>query len=126
MRSRRSIFFVPSENRAVEGAALLGDVLLELAPELAHEAEHRHRRAVAERADGVADDVGRDVGDLVELSHVAVAVLDLVEDAIDPAGALAAGRALTAGLVLVEARQVERRAHHARALGHDGDAAGAE
>ena len=52
------------------------DVLLELLAELAEEAERRHRRALAERADGVAHDVVGDLAEAIELLDRGLALHD--------------------------------------------------
>src|SRR6267378_4710734 len=78
------------------------DVVHELVAEVLDEALHRQRRGVAERADGAPGDVVGDVVEEREVLHAAEALLDAVHDAIQPAGALAAGRALAAGLLEIE------------------------
>ncbi len=98
---------------------------LELLAELLEEAERRHRRALAEGADGVAHDVVCDVVEAIELLHRAGSREQLVGDAEEPARAFAAGRALTARLVTVELHQVVEGHHRVGALGHHRRAAGA-
>src|SRR5690606_4992314 len=88
------------------------DVVLELVPEMLHETLHGPRRRIAQRADGVALDV---VGDADQQVHVLLAPLprqDPPERAVQPAGALSAGRALAAGFHVVEAREALEHAHH--------------
>src|SRR5688572_12765004 len=80
-------------NRAVETCLFL-DVVHELVAEMLDEALHRQRRGIAQRADGAARDVVGDVVEEREVFHAALAVLDAVHHAVEPAGALAAGRAL--------------------------------
>src|SRR4051812_2573249 len=77
-------------------AALVLDVVHELVAEVLEEALHRQRRGVAQRADGAAGDVVGNVIEEREVFHAALAVLDAVHHAVEPAGALAAGRALAA------------------------------
>src|SRR5581483_5109938 len=77
-------------------ATLVIDVVLELVAEMQDEALHRQRRGVAERADRSAGDVVGDVRQHVEVLVAAFAVLDAVDHAVEPARALAAGRALPA------------------------------
>src|SRR6476661_9958762 len=67
-------------------AGLVLDVVDELVAEVLDHRAHRHRRGVAERADGSSLDV---VGDRIEQVHVAglaVAVMDTVHDAPEPTG----------------------------------------
>ena len=59
-------------------------------------------------------------------SSCPVAVLDALEQLVEERGALAALRALAAGLVTEEARDDHRGAHRAGRVVHDDDAAGAE
>src|SRR3981189_221276 len=96
-------------------AALVIDVVLEFAAEMLDEALHRQRGGVAQRADGAPGDVVGDVVEQREVLHPAEAVLDAVHHAVQPASALAAGRALAAGLLEIKVRQALERAHHARA-----------
>src|SRR3990167_3946185 len=77
------------------------DVVLELRAEVLDEALHRHGGRIAEGADGAAHDVVGDAVEQVEVLGAPLAVLDAVHDAVEPAGALAAGRALAAGLLEV-------------------------
>src|SRR5690349_10831589 len=83
-------------------AALVADVVLELAPEHLHERPRWHRRRVAERADRAALDVVQEVEQEIQVFHAALAVLDAVQDPVEPAGAFAAWRALPARLLEVE------------------------
>ncbi len=59
-------------------------------------------------------------------SGPALAGDDAVDDPVHPAHALAARRALAAGLVVVEAQHHLQQAHHAGAFGDDDHAARAE
>src|SRR6476646_897763 len=79
-------------------AALAVDVVLEFLAVHLHEGARRHGRGVPERADGATLDVVGEVEEQVEVFLAAFAVLDAVQDAVEPAGALAAWRALAAGL----------------------------
>src|SRR5690606_5205621 len=112
--------------RRVEGAALPGDVRLELLAEELDAGRDGRRRAVAERAERAAQDVVADVHERVEVLERALAVLDAVQHELHPVGALAARRALAAGLVRVELRPPRDRAHHARRLVEDLQRARAE
>src|SRR5687768_6400965 len=74
--------------------ALVLDVVLELRAEMLDERAHRHRGGVAERTDRAALDVVGDVVQEVEILALALAVLDTVDHAVEPAGAFSARRAL--------------------------------
>ncbi len=102
------------------------DVVLELFAEVFHEAGDRPDCRLAERADGVAADVLADAQQLVEIFRSPLALLDAPHDAIHPAGAFAAGRALAAGFLEVEVGQPLQRLDHADAVIHDNHRAGAE
>src|SRR5512142_1992695 len=106
-----------------ERAAALLHVAVELGAELLDEALHRHRRRVAQGADGLAADAVRHLHELVHVAPRRVAVLDALEHALHPRRALAAGRALAAALVGVELGDARERADHARRVVHDDDAA---
>src|SRR5262245_65234540 len=84
--------------------AVVVDASLDLVTEMADEALHWPRRAVAERADGVSLDLGRDFHQHVDLALVRAAFRHAAEHPPHPTHALAAGRALAAALVLVEVR----------------------
>src|SRR5687768_18424177 len=88
-------------NRALETGLAL-NMENELVAEVLDEALHRQRRGVAERADSAPGDVVGDVVKELQVLHAALALLDAMHDAVEPAGALAAGRALAAGLLEVE------------------------
>src|SRR6185312_7858838 len=60
-------------------AALVVDVVLELAPEHLHEGARGHGHRVAEGTDGAALDVVREVEQQVEVFHAALAMLDAIE-----------------------------------------------
>src|SRR5512142_419801 len=106
-----------------ERAAALRHVALELGAELLDEALHRHRRGVAQGADGLAADVVGHLQQLVDVAGHAVTVLDLLAEPLHPRGALAARRALPAALVGVELRDPPQRADHAGRVVHHDDAA---
>src|SRR5260221_4736304 len=69
-------------------------MILELGAILGHERAHRHRGGVGECADGVAHHVARDVEQQVDVGRRRVSLLEAVQDVLEPAGALAARRAL--------------------------------
>src|SRR5262245_10252233 len=85
-------------------ALLVVDVVLEFVAEMLDEALHRQRRGLAERADRAPGDVVRDRRQQIEILVASLAVLDAVDHAPQPPGALAAGRALAAGLLVIEIR----------------------
>src|SRR5215217_4441237 len=86
------------------------DAALDLAAEVADQPLDRPGGGVAERADGVALDLGRDLQEHVDLAPLRSPLGHAGEDAPHPAGALAAGGALAARLVLVEIRDAGDRA----------------
>ena len=109
------------------------DVGLELVAELRDHRADRHRHRVAQHAQAVADDVLLDGGHDVEVHRGRLARVDALEHLHGPVGALAARRALAAGLVAVELRRLQRdvddrgrvvddddgaRAEHRAGLGH--------
>src|ERR1043166_783179 len=83
---------------------ILVDAPLDLGPEVAQQALHGPGGAVAERADGVALDLLGHLEQHVDLALVRAPFRHAGEHAPHPAHALAARRALTAALVLVEVR----------------------
>mmetsp|Transcript_35252 Transcript_35252/g.64064 ORF Transcript_35252/g.64064 Transcript_35252/m.64064 type:complete len:454 (-) Transcript_35252:330-1691(-) len=76
---------------------------------------------IAQRADGVALDLAGDLLEHGDLALVGLAALHADQDALQPAGALAAGRALAAALVLVEVREPADGSDHVHGVVHDGD-----
>src|SRR5438552_3001481 len=78
------------------------DARLDLPAEVAQQPLHRPGCPVAQRADGVAFDLGRHVLEQVDLALLRLAALHALQHAPHPAAALAAGRALAAALMLVE------------------------
>src|SRR5690349_17693727 len=87
------------------------DPLLDLMTEVADQTLNRPSRRVAERADGVAFDLGRNLEQHVDLALLGAALGHAVEHAPHPARALAARSALAAALVLVEIRDASNGAH---------------
>src|SRR5258705_347763 len=84
---------------AVQRTALLADVLEELVPVLPGEPAGRPRGRVAQGADGVPLDLIRHGEDGLEVLLLAASFLDLPEQALEPAAAFAARRALAARFV---------------------------
>src|SRR5918994_19647 len=68
--------------------------------------QHRRGRGVAERTQRLADDVGGDPEEQVDVLHLPVAALDALQQLVEPVGAFAARRALAARFVAVEVQQV--------------------
>jgi hypothetical protein len=99
-------------------AAVL-DHVGELVPEMLQEALHRPGRRVAERADRVALDLVGDLHQQVEVGQLALPGQDPAQHAREPAGALAARRALAAGFGHVEARDALEHSNHAGRFVHD-------
>src|SRR5215467_8423033 len=89
-------------------ARLLFDVVDELVAEVLDHRAHRHRGRVAQCADRAALDVVGHRVQQVDVAHLSLPVLDAVDHAPRPAGALTARRALSAALVLVEVRQAQQ------------------
>src|SRR5690606_22899740 len=75
-------------------AALVLDVVCELVAVMLDETAHRHGGGVAQRTNGAAHDVLRDRIQGFQIFRTALAVFDAVDDAVQPARALAARRAL--------------------------------
>src|SRR5437667_10053516 len=78
--------------------AVVVDASLDLVAEVADQALHRPGGTVAERADGVALDLGCDFHQHVDLAFVRAAFRHAAEHPPHPSHALAAGRALAATL----------------------------
>src|SRR3970040_289611 len=109
-----------------DAAAVVVDHVLELVPEMPQKALDGPGRRIAEGADRVAFDLVRDVDEHVELRPLGLAFRDPREHAVEPSRALAARRALSAGLGHVEACDTAQHADHASRLVHDDRGAGAE
>src|SRR5690349_5798091 len=69
------------------------DVLLELVAEFFEEADHRHGRGVAERAEGAPQHVFGEVAHIVDVLRGAVALVEARHGLLQPVGALTAGDA---------------------------------
>src|SRR5690606_12348585 len=81
---------------------VLADAILDLVAEVPDQTLHRPGGGVAEGADGVALDLGRDFQQQVDLGRVGLADRHALEHPPHPAGALAARGALAAAFMLVE------------------------
>src|SRR5690348_4032129 len=110
VRDRRLLGAVAA---VLHAAALVVDVVLEFLAEHLHEGARGHRRRVTQRADGAALDVVGEVEQQLQVFLAALPMFDAVDDAIEPAGAFTARRALAAGFLEVEVREALGRAHHA-------------
>src|SRR5262249_57150762 len=89
----------------VRVCAVVVDASLDLVAEVADQALYRPGRTVAERADGVALDLGCDFHQHVDLALMRAAFRHAAEHPPHPTPPLAAGRALAAALALVELRE---------------------
>ena len=107
-------------------AAVVDDVLDELAPEVLERGEHRVGRGLAEPAEGAALHHEGEPLQPVEVGELGLAPADGVEDLDEVAGADAAGHALAARLGLREAEEVAGRVDDAGVLVEDDEAAGAD
>src|SRR5205814_4741393 len=125
------ISLVPSLRRhahrlGVRVRGILVDPPFDLGAEMADQALHRPGRAVAERADRVALDLGRDLHQHVDLALVCAAFRHTGKHAPHPAHAFAARRALAAALVLVEIRDAGHGADDVGRLVHHDHGRGTE
>src|SRR5215207_7884541 len=111
---------------AVEARASVHDPVLELVAVLGEDADRRVAGGIAHPADGRPVVGLRDRDQALDVVEPAVARDDPVDDAVQPAHAFPAGRALAARLVVVEADQDLEQPHHAGPFGDDDHSAGAE
>src|SRR5690606_40527720 len=88
--------------RRADAAPAVVDHVLELVAEVLQEALHRPCGRVAERTDRMPFDLVRDVHQDVEIGARRLAFGDPREHPIEPAGAVAARRALAAGVRGIE------------------------
>src|SRR5271166_715585 len=94
---------------AVRVSRILVDATLDLGAEMGDEALDRPSGRITERADRVAFDLLSHIEQHVDLALLRAALGHPADHAPHPARAFAAGRALTAALVLVEVRQARDR-----------------
>src|SRR5580698_512689 len=109
-----------------DGAALVLDHVLKFGPKMLQETLYRPRRGIAERAYRVPFDAIGHIEQQAQILASALAGDDAFQHAIQPAGALAAGCALPAGLRHIKPREPLERSHHAGGLIHDDYRAGTE
>src|SRR5258706_5720045 len=109
-----------------ERALLLVDVRLEVGAKVFQEALDRPGSGVGEGADRLALHQRRHIVEQREILGPAAPPLDALAQLVYPARALAALRALTAGLVAEEVGSDTGDAHHAGRLVHPHHAAGAQ
>ena len=102
------------------------DQVLELVAKLVEDADRRVAGGIAHPADRVAVVQARDLIHAVDVLGPSFARDDAVDDPVQPAHPFAAGRALAARLVVVEAQHHLQQPHHARAVGDDDHAARAK
>ena len=93
---------------------------------MADQALDRPGGGVAQRADRVAFDLLGDVVEIVDLVDLGIAFAQPLHHPPHPAGALAAGRALAAGFMLIEIRDAADRADDVGGLVHHNHRSGAE
>src|SRR3569623_149575 len=96
---------------------------LEVLAVLREEPERRPGGRIAECADRVAGDAVRDRRHQIDVAFLAFAVTDAARDLLEPAGSLAARRALTARLVREELEDAPQRARDVGLVIHHDDAA---
>src|SRR5579885_22587 len=105
---------------------ILIDALFDFAAEMADQALHRPRRRVAEGANRVTLNLPRDFEQLIDFALLRTSFDHAREYPPHPTGALAAGRALAAGLVLVEIGDARDRIHDIGGLVPHDHSGGAE
>ena len=98
----------------------------ELVAEVLERGAQAHRGAVAQRAEGLAEDAVAERFELVEVARRAVAGLDPAHDLDHPVEPFAAGGALAAGLVVEELDDARGDLHHAGRVVDDDDPGRAE
>src|SRR5680860_1628193 len=99
------------------GQAAVGHEVGELVAEVLDGALDAAGGTIAQRAERAAEDVVTDLVEHADVLFAALAGQEAVQDLGEPEGALPAWRALAAGLMLVEARPVQARLHHAGLVG---------
>src|SRR3569832_1606387 len=93
-----------------DDASLVFDVVLDLAAIGSEDALLRHRRRVAQGADGMATDAPCHAIEQFHVFGPTLAVFDAVDHPVHPAGSNAARRAKAAGFLEVEIGQSLQRA----------------
>src|SRR6185436_13210040 len=111
---------------AVAEGALVLDEILELVAKLVEDADRRVAGGIAHPTDRVAVVELRYLVQAIDVLGHSFARDDAVDDPMQPAHAFAARRALAARLVVIEAQHHLQQPHHARAVGDDDHAAGAQ
>src|SRR3982750_2898691 len=106
--------------------AAVDDPVLELVAVLGEDADRRVAGGVAHAADRRPVVRLRDRDQAFDVVELALAGDDAVDDLVEPPHPFAAGRALAARLVVVEADEDLEQPHHARPFGDDDPAARAE
>lgn len=81
------------------------DIVFELMAEVFGKAAHREHGGVGQSADGAAGHVVADRIEQFQIFGAAFAAGDAVDDAVEPAGAFAAGGTLTAGFFKIKVAQ---------------------
>src|SRR5262245_32873452 len=101
-------------------------MVFKLAAEFLHDADGRHRGGVAERAEGAAQHVLRELAHHVDVFGTAEARVEALQHFAQPNGSFAAGNAPAAGFVRVEVHDAARHVYHAGVFVHHHHAARAE
>lgn len=99
---------------------------LKLRSEVADETLDGPGSGVTQSANGVAFNLLGKLPKHVDFTGTSLAVLESVHDLQEPGGALSAGCALTAGLVLIEVRETLNGADNVGALVQDNDGSGTQ
>ncbi len=98
---------------------------LELVPEMTDRRRYRPGSRIPQRADGIAFYLPLDIPQQVDITFLAFARLDILQDLLHPAGAFPAGAALSAAFMPVKTGQSERIAHHTLVLVQYNESTGA-
>ena len=114
------------QHRLLAGRVGLLDVGFEIGAEELEHAAHAPNRRCAEGTEALPLDRPGQPLDQVQVRDLALAALDALQDLLDPAAALAAGRALAAAFLAVEAHGAAGNLDDVFALTDDDDAARAQ
>src|SRR3954452_15667932 len=98
-------------------------VVLKFFSEFFYEGDRRHRRGVAQRAEGAAQHVFCEILHVVDIFHHSTAGMKTDERLLQPVRSLAAGNAPSAAFVLIKLHRAECEFHNALRVVHDHHAA---
>src|SRR5271169_3810467 len=87
---------------ALHQTTFVFDVMLELTAIMLEHALHRPGCGIAQRANGAPCDVFAQIQQQVQVLRLALAMLDAVHNAVQPAGAFAARRTLAARFFIIK------------------------